>query len=252
MIANCNCKNEIHGYKVSHNSCDISKHKKLYKNLVPDNPGGGTVSYTNPWGNHDYIDDIETREDGGTPGFLQAKRIALSIKLKEQMGIQNIVDREHELNAIIFKRLSKIDNLYILAKDHTNRLGVFSFYIENVHYNLIVKLLNDRFGIQTRGGCSCAGTYGHYLLNVNQFTSKAIEKKILEGCMLERPGWIRMSIHPTMTNDEIEFICDAILQVSKNVNEWKNEYKYDSLKNEFIHLDEPATEKKIIEKWFDI
>ena len=76
--------------------------KKLYKNVVPDNPGGGTVSYTNPWGDHDYIDDIETREDGGTPGFLQAIRIALSIKLKEEMGVQNILDREHELIALIF------------------------------------------------------------------------------------------------------------------------------------------------------
>jgi len=119
--------------------------KKLYKNLVPDNPGGGTVNYTNPWGDHDYIDDIETREDGGTPGFLQTIKIAFSIQLKEKMGVQNILDREHELNAIIFDKLSSIENLKILAPEHTDRLGVFSFYIEKAHYNLIVKLLNDRF-----------------------------------------------------------------------------------------------------------
>ncbi|MGB5417188.1 aminotransferase class V-fold PLP-dependent enzyme, partial [Algibacter sp.] len=194
--------------------------KKLYKNLVPDNPGGGTVSYTNPWGNHDYIDDIETREDGGTPGFLQAIRIALSIQLKEEMGVQNILKREHELNDIVFERLSEIKNLNILAPEHTDRLGVFSFYIENVHFNLIVKLLNDRFGVQTRGGCSCAGTYGHYLLHVDQLTSKAIEEKILEGCLMERPGWIRMSIHPTMTNHDIAFICDAIKEVSEHYESW--------------------------------
>jgi selenocysteine lyase/cysteine desulfurase len=226
--------------------------KKLYKNLVPDNPGGGTVNYTNPWGNHDYIDDIETREDGGTPGFLQAIKIALSIKLKEQMGINNILEREHELNTIIFKRLSKINNLTILAPEHTERLGVFSFYIENAHYNLVVKLLNDRFGIQTRGGCSCAGTYGHYLLHVDQLTSKAIEKKILEGCLMERPGWIRMSIHPTMTNSEIEFICDAIEEVAKNVNQWQSDYTYNGIKNEFIHKSNRNTEKEIIADWFKI
>jgi selenocysteine lyase/cysteine desulfurase len=226
--------------------------KKLYKNLVPDNPGGGTVNYTNPWGNHDYIDDIETREDGGTPGFLQAIKIALSIKLKEQMGINNILEREHELNTIIFKRLSKINNLTILAPEHTERLGVFSFYIENAHYNLVVKLLNDRFGVQTRGGCSCAGTYGHYLLHVDQLTSKAIEQKILEGCLMERPGWIRMSIHPTMTNAEIEFICDAIEEVAKNVNEWQSDYVYNSVKNEFIHKSDLNTEQEIIADWFKI
>ncbi|MDE3742780.1 aminotransferase class V-fold PLP-dependent enzyme [Maribacter polysaccharolyticus] len=225
--------------------------KKLYKNLVPDNPGGGTVSYTNPWGDHDFIDDIETREDGGTPGFLQAIRIALSIKLKEKMGIENIMERERELNTIIFERLSKINNLNLLAPDHTERLGVFSFYIENAHYNLVVKLLNDRFGIQTRGGCSCAGTYGHYLLNVDQPTSKSIELKILEGCLMERPGWIRMSIHPTMTNAEIEFICDAIEQVANNYKTWEEDYEYDFIKNEYIHKENHDVENGIIKGWFE-
>ncbi|MCF1421511.1 aminotransferase class V-fold PLP-dependent enzyme [Mangrovimonas futianensis] len=226
--------------------------KKLYKNLVPDNPGGGTVSYTNPWGDHDYIDDIETREDGGTPGFLQAIRIALSIQLKEEMGVENILKREHELNKIVFDRLSKIDNLTILAEEHTDRLGVFSFYIENAHYNLVVKLLNDRFGIQTRGGCSCAGTYGHYLLHVDQLTSKAIEQKILEGCLMERPGWVRMSIHPTMTNEELESICDAIEAVSKSFSEWGKDYTYNASKNEFTHIDNIHTEQLITEDWFDL
>jgi len=224
--------------------------KKLYKNLVPDNPGGGTVSYTNPWGDHDYIDDIETREDGGTPGFLQAIKIALSIQLKEEMGVENILKREHELCTLVFERLSKIKNLTILAPEHTNRLGVFSFYIEGAHYNLIVKLLNDRFGIQTRGGCSCAGTYGHYLLHVDQLTSKAIEQKILEGCLMERPGWIRMSLHPTMTNQEVEFICDAIEQVANNYQEWESDYQYNALKNEFIHQGNLNIEQTIIKNWF--
>lgn len=226
--------------------------KKLYKNLVPDNPGGGTVNYTNPWGDHDYIDDIETREDGGTPGFLQAIKVALSIQLKEKMGVQNILDREHELNAIIFNELSKIKNLTILAPKHKDRLGVFSFYFEDYHFNLIVKLLNDRFGIQTRGGCSCAGTYGHYLLNVDQPTSKAIEDKILEGCLIERPGWIRMSIHPTMTNQEIHFICDALKSISENINEWSEDYEYDALKNDYVHKTIEPIEKKITEDWFNL
>ncbi|RXM48401.1 aminotransferase class V-fold PLP-dependent enzyme [Flavobacterium sp. YO12] len=226
--------------------------KKLYKNLIPDNPGGGTVSYTNPWGDRDYIDDIETREDGGTPGFLQTIKTAMAVKLKEQMGTANILKREHELNSIIFERLSKIDNLQILAPKNTERLGVFSFYIENVHYNLVVKLLNDRFGIQTRGGCSCAGTYGHYLLNVDVSLSKSIEEKILGGCLAERPGWIRMSIHPTMTNKEIEFICDAIALVAHNAVHWGEAYKYDSKKNDFVHLANESSEKEIIKDWFSL
>jgi len=224
--------------------------KKLYKNLVPDNPGGGTVSYTNPWGNHDYIDDIETREDGGTPGFLQAIKIALSIRLKESMGVDNILKREHELNSIVFRRLSSIKNLHILAPEHINRLGVFSFFIDGAHYNLIVKMLNDRYGIQTRGGCSCAGTYGHFLLNVDKTTSKSIEQKILDGCLIERPGWVRMSIHPTMTDEEVEFICDAIKVIAENHKEWGKDYGYNASKNCFEHLESKNEEIKLTKHWF--
>ena len=225
--------------------------KKLYKNLVPDNPGGGTVTYTNPWGNHDYIDDIETREDGGTPGFLQAIRTAFAIQLKEEMGVKNIHDRENEINKRIFERLSQIDNLHILAGEHQDRLGIFSFYIDDAHYNLIVKLLNDRFGIQTRGGCSCAGTYGHFLLHVNELTSKAIEQKILEGCLMERPGWVRMSIHPTMTTTEVDFICDAIEKVAANYNIWGKDYIQNSLKNEFEHKEGNLQEQQLVNSWFN-
>jgi len=224
--------------------------KKLYKNLVPDNPGGGTVTYTNPWGNHDYIDDIETREDGGTPGFLQAIRTAFAIELKEEMGIKNIHDRENEINKRIFDRLSKIDNLHILAGEHQDRLGIFSFYIDDAHYNLIVKLLNDRFGIQTRGGCSCAGTYGHFLLHVSEMTSKAIEQKILEGCLMERPGWVRMSIHPTMKTEEVDFICDAIEKVAANYKIWEKDYIQNVIKNEFEHKEGNSQEQQLVNSWF--
>src|SRR5690606_19648655 len=125
---------------------------KLYKNMIPDHPGGGTVSWTNPWGEHKYLDNIEEREDGGTPGFLQVIKTALAIRLKEQMGTDKILAREKELVDYVFSRLKDISNLNLLAPQHENRLGVISFYVNNLHYNLGVKLLNDRFGIQTRGG----------------------------------------------------------------------------------------------------
>jgi selenocysteine lyase/cysteine desulfurase len=225
--------------------------EKLYKNIVPDNPGGGTVTYTNPWGEHDYVKDIEVREDGGTPGFLQTIRTALAIQLKEKMGVENIMQREHELNVIIFKKLKAIPNLHLLAQKHEDRLGIFSFYIDDIHFNLIVKILNDRYGIQTRGGCSCAGTYGHFLLHIDNKTSHEIENQIKEGKLLERPGWVRMSIHPTMTTKEVEFICDSIKAVAENHKEWGKDYTYVSSSNDYIHKSKPKTGQILVEKWFN-
>jgi len=224
--------------------------KNLYKNNVPDCPGGGTVSWTNPWGEHKYIDNIEDREDGGTPGFLQVIKTALAIQLKEQMGVRNILEREHELVDYVFTELSPIENLHILAGQHQDRLGVISFYIDNLHYNLGVKLLNDRFGIQTRGGCSCAGTYGHYLLHVDQETSHDLVCQITLGDLIKKPGWIRMSIHPTTTTEEIQFVCDSIKALAENHKEWGRAYQYNSKTNEFTHQDDQHSEKAMVKSWF--
>ncbi len=228
--------------------------KKLYKNMVPDCPGGGTVSWTNPWGEHKYIDNIEEREDGGTPGFLQTIKTALSIKLKEQMGVENILNREHELVDIIFKKLNHIENINILAAQHKDRLGVISFYIDDLHFNLGVKLLNDKFGIQTRGGCSCAGTYGHFLLHVDKETSHELTNEISIGDLVRKPGWIRMSIHPTTTNKEIEFVCDSIIKLSQNHEEWALDYEYSSCNNEFIHkyLTDKSCKATSVDEWFNL
>ncbi len=225
--------------------------KNLYKNNVPDCPGGGTVSWTNPWGEHKYIDNIEDREDGGTPGFLQVIKTALAIQLKEKMGVANILEREKEIVKYIFKELSKETNLVILAGQHQDRLGVISFYIDNLHYNLGVKILNDRFGIQTRGGCSCAGTYGHYLLHVDQDRSNAITCNINSGNLTVKPGWIRMSIHPTTTNDEIQYVCDAISSLARNHQEWSNDYEYNSKTNEYTHTNAQPIDT-LIQNWFEI
>jgi len=209
---------------------------KLYKRKIPDHPGGGTVDWTNPWGEHKFIEDIETREDGGTPGFLQTIKSALAIKIKEEMGVKNILKREEELSAIVFDRFSRVPEVHILASEITDRLGIFSFYTENIHYNLMVKLLNDRFGIQVRGGCSCAGTYGHYLLHVDPTRSRRITKMISEGDLSEKPGWVRFSVHPTMLDEEVHYIIDAIESIIKNIDNWKNDYEYSSKTNEYYHV----------------
>ena len=224
--------------------------KNLYKNQVPDCPGGGTVEWTNPWGEHQYISNIELREDGGTPGFLQTIRTALAIQVKEQMGVENILQQEHELIDYVFSTLQKQSNIKILAPEHRNRLGVFSFYIDDLHFNLGVKILNDKFGIQTRGGCSCAGTYGHYLLNVDYEQSHHVTQQISEGCLVEKPGWIRMSIHPTLTAEEITYVCESIIWLAQNHQTLAEEYIYNSKTNEFKHKNDQTNPEKTISQWF--
>jgi len=224
----------------------------LYNNKVPDNPGGGTVDWTNRWGEYKYIDDIELREDGGTPGFLQAIKTALAFELKNQMGIENIEKREKELIPRAFKGLNAISGVKILADNVMDRIGALSFYIEGLHYNLVVKLLSDRFGIQVRGGCACAGTYGHYLLDVSYDYSHEITNLINHGDLSQKPGWIRWSIHPTTLDSEIDFFVYAIEEIKKNHQKWALDYEYNKRKNEFFHRKMVDITTNDLNNWFTL
>ncbi|GIX35358.1 MAG: hypothetical protein KatS3mg126_1137 [Lysobacteraceae bacterium] len=207
----------------------------LYRLKVPDTPGGGTVAWTNPWGGHRFIENIEAREDGGTPGFLQTIRAALAIRLKEAMGVARIRAREEEIKALFLAELLREPGIQLLEPQRMDRLPIFSFYSLEKHHNLIVRLLNDRFGIQTRGGCSCAGTYGHILLGVDPQTSRKITCEIDAGDLSNKPGWVRVSLHPVMTDEEVVYIARAIHEVMRHYHDWKHEYRFDPATGEFHH-----------------
>ncbi len=226
--------------------------KKIYKNTIPDQPGGGTVVYSNPWKVHEYTANIEQREDGGTPPFLQGIKAAMCIRLKEAMGVEKMLKREEEILRVIFARFEKMKNVEVLEGNIKKRLGVISFIVNGAHYNLITKILNDRFGIQARGGCSCAGTYGHKLMQVDKARSYKILNAIRSGDLSCKPGWVRLSIHPTMTNPEINFITDAIELTVLHFQEWGEDYVYDAGANEYIFKGVEGKEMGRVGGWFDV
>ncbi len=226
--------------------------KSLYNAPAPDQPGGGTVDWTNPWGEYKYVDNIEAREDGGTPGFLQVIRAALAIELKELMTTEAIRLREKELLEKAFAGLEKIPGLHILADNVRERLGVVSFYVDDIHYNLFVKILSDRYGVQVRGGCACAGTYGHYLLNVSHDYSRKITEMINQGDLSSKPGWVRLSLHPTMSDKELDCVIKAIAEIAANINEWEKDYIYNRHTNEFRHSSDKGQYKDEVISWFNL
>jgi len=224
----------------------------LYNNRCPDVPGGGTVQFTSPWYMHDYIDDIETREDGGTPPFIQGIRAAMVVKLKEEMGVENIKARKNELLKVFFQEMENVDEIVIMAGHIKDRHGVVSFAVENMHYNLMTKVLNDQYGIQVRGGCVCAGTYGHFLFELDQKLSNSIRKSILGGNNTMKPGVVRVSLHPTLSNQELHYIINAIKEIVQNKSEWIKKYDYLPSKNEFIPKGiTEQTEDYVLEKLFN-
>jgi selenocysteine lyase/cysteine desulfurase len=225
---------------------------ELYHLKSPDQPGGGTVLWTNPWGKYRYKPDIEEREDGGTPGFLQAIRSAFAVELKEQMDVNKMLKREKDIIPVLIKEMRTISGLKILADNIEDRLGIISFYLEGIHYNLVVKILNDRFGIQVRGGCDCAGTYGHYLLHVDPQLSDDITNRIDHGDLSSKPGWVRLSLHPTTTDDEVAYILDALRSLRKNIGKREKDYKYNVHNNEFSHKRFMDATKKTIQQWFEL
>ena len=139
-----------------------------------------------------------------------------------------------------------------LRRKSQKHLALFSFYHVDIHYNLIVKLLSDRFGIQVRGGCVCAGTYGHFLLEVSYNKSKKITDKIASGDLSGKPGWIRWSLHPTTRDDEIFYFANALKSIVDNIKDWKEDYFYNSKTNEFILKDDKGERQKEVQSGFTL
>ncbi len=210
--------------------------KNLYRNEVPEIPGGGNVKWTTPWGKHRFFEGLETKEDGGTPGIIQTIKAALAIQLKEKMDTQFMATKEQALLGLFREGLKDLGEIHYLGNEHTQRIGCLSFNIQGIHYNLMVRLLNDRFGIQVRGGWSCASTFAHYLFGIDQARSSWIMDGI-DGKNLEnKPGWVRVSLHPVMEDLEVTYITEAIRSIVQNKDEWEKDYQYNPMTNEFEYI----------------
>ncbi|MDH5379790.1 MAG: aminotransferase class V-fold PLP-dependent enzyme, partial [Cyclobacteriaceae bacterium] len=220
----------------------------INKSLHPGFPtisSGGNVKWTLPSGEYGVSDNLEQMEDNGTPAFIQTIRTALAIHLKEEMQVELIHKREKQLMDRAFKRLKVIPEVSIMDGEvKADRIGVVSFNIEGLHYNLVVRLLNDRFGIQTRGGWSCASNYAYHLFDYDLKGSKELIDRIKTGNMTGKPGWARLSLHPTMSNEDLDYCLEAIEKLVEHGENWAKDYQYHPADNEYYPVNSDIEEER--------
>jgi selenocysteine lyase/cysteine desulfurase len=187
--------------------------RDLFRNRVPTMPGGGTVLYVNPL-EHVYLDSVEHREEGGTPAIVESIRAGLVFGLKAAVGADAIREREARFIQRALERWEANPAIEILGSHTAERLSIVSFVVRHggryLHHNFVVALLNDLFGIQSRGGCSCAGPYGHRLLGIDIERSHAFEREIARGCEGIKPGWVRVNFNYFLSEPVFEYILDAV------------------------------------------
>lgn len=197
--------------------------RKLFSNRVPAEPGGGTVLYTSPW-DHRYLPAIEQRETGGTPPIVQAIQAGLAFDLKASVGAERIERIEQDYLSRALSQWAHHPRLLVLGLTEAKRLGVISLIFRDVHHNLAAALLNDLFGIQVRGGCMCAGPYGHLLLHIEEEHSAEIRCRLNEGHIGEKPGWVRVSLSPTVSEEEFQVLLEAVDHVANHGKEYEDRY----------------------------
>lgn len=205
--------------------------KELLSNPVPAVPGGGTVQYVSP-DRHTYLSDPEHREEGGTPAIVESIRAGLVFKLKGQVGTDVIRKLEHGFITRAIESWSVNPNIRILGNPKADRLSIVSFVIKHedkmLHYNFVVAVLNDLFGIQARGGCSCAGPYGHRLLGIDLETSSRFEAVVAEGCEVIKPGWVRVNFNYFIPEAEFDYILKAVHMIANEGWRLLPLYEYDA------------------------
>ncbi|MBI3746382.1 MAG: aminotransferase class V-fold PLP-dependent enzyme [Chloroflexi bacterium] len=191
----------------------LAGRRELFHNRVPTSPGGGTVAYVNPI-DHVYLADPEHREEGGTPAIVESIRAGLVFQLKQAVGEAAIREREASFIRRAIKCWERNPNIQVLGSHSLERLSIVSFGVRHagryLHHNFVVALLNDLFGIQSRGGCSCAGPYGHRLLGIDIETSHEFEREISRGCEGIKPGWVRVNFNYFISEAVFDFLLDAV------------------------------------------
>jgi selenocysteine lyase/cysteine desulfurase len=215
--------------------------RALFRNRVPSRPGGGTVDFVTET-YHRYIEDPELREEGGTPAIIESIRAGLVFHLKEAVGTDVIHARERALTQRAFERWERNPAIEILGPHDAPRLAIISFTVRYegrryLHHDLVVSLLNDLFGIQARGGCSCAGPYGNRLLNIRGRELEEHVRKIEEGCQGLKPGWTRVGLNYFISDAEADFILRAVDWVATHGWKLLPYYDFDSLTGEWRHQD---------------
>ncbi len=208
----------------------LAANRALFTSPIPVEPGGGTVLYTSPW-NHRYLGDVKAREAGGTPPIVQIIRAGLVFRLKRWLGDDLLLAAEREVVRRVRERLLQNPALDLLGDHEAERLGVFSvvFHGGELHHNLAVRLLNDRFGIQVRAGCMCAGTYGHELLGIGRDESEVIRCALDRGELWTKPGWVRISTSPATCPEDLDLLLDAVDTIAADWREYADSYTQDDL-----------------------
>ncbi len=204
--------------------------RDLVRNRVPTAPGGGTVAFVGP-ASHRYLDDPVAREEGGTPAIIESIRAGLVFALKEAVGTDVIKEREERLWKRALARWSAHPAIEVLGNTHAPRLSIVSLRIRHggryLHHNFVVALLNDLFGIQSRGGCSCAGPYGHRLLDISAARSVAFDQEIGRGCEGIKPGWVRINFNYFISDAVADYLIDAVVELAERGHRLLPQYRFD-------------------------
>ena len=205
--------------------------RELLRNRVPDVPGGGTVAYVNQT-EHRYLDDPVHREEGGTPAIIESIRAGLVFQLKQAVGIEVIRAHEDAYLRRAVEAWRHEPGIQILGNLDAERLSIVSFVIKApsgryLHHNYVVSLLNDLFGIQSRGGCSCAGPYGHTLLGIDLARSQGLADEILHGCEGIKPGWVRVNFNYFISESVFSYVVEAVRLVAQQGWRLLGDYRFD-------------------------
>jgi len=218
--------------------------RQLLDNRVPDVPGGGTVTFVNPTA-HDYVADPAHREEGGTPAIIEAIRAGLVFKLKQAVGTPTIRAREAVFLRRAVEAWQQEPAIEILGNLSAERLSIVSFTVRSeggrhLHHNFVVAVLNDLFGIQARGGCSCAGPYGHALLGIDLERSQEFEREIGRGCEGIKPGWVRVNFNYFISDTVADYIIEAVRLVAREGWRLLGDYDFDARSGLWRHHDGPV------------
>jgi len=94
--------------------------------------------------------------EAGTPNVDGSVGLAKAVELLQQIGMDNITQKDNELTQYALEKMRKLDFLEIYGPQNNLQSSIISFNIKGIHPHDVAHLLNDIEEVAIRSGHHCA------------------------------------------------------------------------------------------------
>ena len=166
--------------------------------------------------------ELPDRQEAGSPNVIGAVALGVACDTLASAGMERIAAEERALLDYARTTLGEIpefEHYRVWAAEHP-RVGLLTFNLRGVPYDLLAAVLSAEYGVGIRHGCFCAHPLMMRLLKVDDVESHRLVDELRAGHHERLPGAARMSLGLGSTTADVDFFADALRAIAAHGPRW--------------------------------